>query len=181
MASNIRVLVSNLGDGDWGVPGTTNATANVIDFSKPGGDPATGHSNIYFPPALNADGTQNKGTAPTSVDLNGISPAAAASGGKWIGFTSKTQWMVQVVVASLGSGGTPKVTVEVVRPTGVSESVLSITGTGTFSYGGYGDETLQGPISHFKFSSDATGGTVNASCYVIGWNYGDISDGFGRA
>ena len=178
MASNIRVLVSNLGDGDWGVVGTTDADANKIDFSKPGAPAATGDSVIYFPPVLNANGTQAKGTVPDPVVLAGISPAAAAPNGKWIGFTSKTQWMVQIAVASLGTAGAPSIVVSAVRPTGVEEVVLSTTVTGTFSYGGFDDEAIQGPIAYFKFESNATGGTVDARCYVIGWNYGDVSDGF---
>ena len=177
MASNLRVLVSNLGDGNWGVTGTTSADSNLLDATA-----ATSASkSIFFPPAFNANGTENKSVTPTAGDSD-MSPLAASS--NFAGWTSKTQWMVQVVTTNLGTvpdggGGTNPavVTVSVVRPTGVEELIVSITATGTESYGGFGDEAIVGPVSYFKFTNSATGGAPSSRCYVIGWNYGDISDG----
>jgi len=171
MAGNIRVLVSNLGDGNWGVTGTTSADSNLLDDTAA----STTSKSIFFPPAFNANGTQNKSVAPTAGDSD-MSPLAASS--NFVGWTSKTQWMIQVVTTNMGtSGGTPTLTVSVVRPTGVEEVIVAITATGTESYGGFGDEAIVGPVSYFKFTSNTTGGSPNHRCYVIGWNYGDISDG----
>tara|TARA_A100001515_G_scaffold135810_1_gene126978 strand:- start:450 stop:941 length:492 start_codon:yes stop_codon:yes gene_type:complete len=159
MASNLRALVSNLGDGNWGIVGTANADDNKIDATN---------RVIYFPPG------SAKGVAP-SAGTHSLAPGSLS--GNLTGWTSKTQWMVQVVTANLGTGGTPDVKVYVGRPTGVEELVLTITSTGTDSYGGFDDEAIQGPVAYFKFISDSTGGTPDVRCYVIGWNYGDISDG----
>ena len=163
MASNIRALVSNLGDGNWGVAGTASADDNLINAAVTG---ATSKS-IYFPPGA------SKTVAPVS-GVDNMSPGASSAG--LIGWTSKTQWMVQLVVANLGTGGTPKVTVSAVRPTGVEEEVLSVTATGSHSYGGFEDEAIVGPVAYFKFTTDSTGGSADIRCYVIGWNYGDIWD-----
>ena len=165
-----RVLVSNLGDGNWGVAGSASANSNLMDAAAA----ATATKSIYFPPALNADGTENKGVAPGPGSDN-MSPASDLLG--LVGWTSKTQWMVQVNAVNLGTGGTPNLVVSVVRPTGIEETVLTVTSTGEDSYGGFGDEAIVGPVSYFKFTSDSTGGAPNIRCYVIGWNYGDISDG----
>ena len=154
MASNIRALVSNLGDGNWGVAGTASADDNLINAAVTG---ATSKS-IYFPPGA------SKTVAPVS-GVDNMSPGASSAG--LIGWTSKTQWMVQ---------GTPKVTGSAVRPTGVEEEVLSVTATGSHSYGGFEDEAIVGPVAYFKFTTDSTGGSADIRCYVIGWNYGDIWD-----
>jgi hypothetical protein len=167
MASNIRALVSNLGDGNWGVTGTPSADDNLINAAVT----ASVDKSIYFPPGA------SKLVAPVP-GADTMSPAASSAG--LIGWTSKTQWMVQLVVANLGTGGTPKVTVSAVRPTGVEEEVLSVTATGSHSYGGFEDEAIVGPVAYFKFTTDSTGGSADIRCYVIGWNYGDISDGFAR-
>ena len=165
MASNIRALVSNLGDGNWGIAGTPSANDNLIDAAVT----ASVSKSVYFPPGA------SKGVAPVS-GADDMSPAASSMG--LAGWTSKTQWMVQLLVVNLGTGGTPKVTVSAVRPTGIEEEVLSVTTTGPHSYGGFEDEAIVGPVSFFKFTTDSTGGSANIRCYVIGWNYGDISDGF---
>ena len=165
MASNIRVLVSNLGDGNWGVTGTPSADFNFLDATAA----ATPSKSIYFPPG------STKFVAPTA-GASDMSPLASSV--NLAGWTSKTQWMVQVVTTNMGTVvGTPTLTVSVVRPTGVEEVIVAITATGTESYGGFGDEAIIGPVSYFKFSSNTTGGSPNHRCYVIGWNYGDISDG----
>jgi hypothetical protein len=157
MASNLRVVVSNLGDANWVGP------ANNLDNSN---------SVIYFPPGV------DKSTAP-AITANGVAPAATSSGP--IGFTSKTQWMVQVNASNLGSGGTPGISVYAVRPTGIEDLVHKFTATGQDSYGGVTSATegpIEGPVAYFKFESDATDNTnLDVDCYVIGWNYGDISDG----
>ena len=168
MASNIRALVSNLGDGNWGVTGAPSANFNFLDATA-----ATSVSkSIYFPPG------SAKSVAPLPGDSE-MSPLASSV--DLTGWTSKTQWMVQVVTTDMGTGGgTPTLTVSVVRPTGVEEVIVAITAIGTESYGGFGDEAIIGPVSYFKFSSNTTGGTPNHRCYVIGWNYGDVSDGLAR-
>jgi hypothetical protein len=164
MASNLRALVSNSGDGNWGVNGTATATDNKLVVATP---------RIYFPPGASkgsppAQGTSHMSPAASSVDL--------------VGFTSKTQWMVQVNATNLGTGGTVSVTVHAMRPTGIEELVLTVTSTGADSYGGFDDESIQGPVAYFRFTATAdTLTNLDVDCYVIGWNYGDISDGFADA
>jgi hypothetical protein len=162
MAANIRALVSNLGDGNWGTGPLAASTDNQLDNAN---------KTIYFPPGA------SKGAAPVPGDSN-QSPGALGSG--LVGWTSKTQWMVQVQVTTLGTDGAGNpvvIKVYAMRPTGVAEHILDINATGETSYGGFGDETIQGPVSYFYFTSASTHGTLNARCYVIGWNYGDICDG----
>ena len=171
MASNIRALVSNLGDGNWGVTGATSANSNLLDATAA----TSGSKSVFFPPALNADGSENKSVAPLP-GASSMSPLASSA--SLTGWTAKTQWMIQVVTANMGTGGTPTITVSVVRPTGVEEVIVAITAIGTESYGGFGSEAIVGPVSYFKFTNSATGGSPSSRCYVIGWNYGDVSDGF---
>ena len=157
--TNNRALVSNLGDGNWGA-GT--GTENKIDAAN---------QTIYFPPGL------TKGAIPLS-GTNGVHDAPGARSTDLVGWTSKTQWMVQLEVANLGTGGSPVCKVYAVRPTLIEEEVLSVTTTGSHSYGGFGDEVIQGPVAYFLFRlSGNTGGSPDIRGYVIGWNYGDISDG----
>ena len=157
MASNLRVVVSNLGDGNWVAP------ANKLDATD---------TDIYFPPGA------AKGDVPT-VTANGFAPSANST--NLIGFTSKTQWMVQVNATNIGTGGTPGISIYAVRPTGIEDLIVKFTATGQDSYGGVTSATegpIEGPVSYFKFESDATDNTdLDVDCYVIGWNYGDISDG----
>lgn len=185
MASNLRVLVSNLGDGDWGEGA---GTENVLDNTN---------KAIYFPPAFNAAGSQVKGTAPTGGSAE-IAPGGLSINGTWPlgGWSSKTHYIVQVKAADANGYGTGQtdsdfaaggVIVNAVRPTGVKEQLMvstSSTAEKTFNsseltetYGAYGSETIEGPVAYFEFLSNANGGTVSIECYVIAWNYGDISDG----
>tara|TARA_R100000664_G_scaffold34098_1_gene53976 strand:+ start:2793 stop:3287 length:495 start_codon:yes stop_codon:yes gene_type:complete len=164
MASNIRALVSNSGDGNWGVNGTATATDNKLDNAN---------TRVFFPPGA------SKGTPPAQ-GASHMSPAASSV--DLVGFTSKTQWMVQVNATNLGTGGTPSVTIHAMRPTGIEELVHTVTSTGSDSYGGFNDESIQGPVSYFRFTATASNTTnLDVDCYVIGWNYGDISDGFADA
>ena len=81
----------------------------------------------------------------------------------------------------LDRGETPGISVYAVRPTGIEDLVHKFTATGQDSYGGVTSATegpIEGPVAYFKFESDATDNTnLDVDCYVIGWNYGDISDG----
>ena len=104
------------------------------------------------------------------IDVNGLAPAARPGGP--IGFTSKTQWMVQVNVANLGTGGTPGISVYAVRPTGIEDLVHKFTlATGQDSYGGItsaSEGPIEGPVAYFKFESDATNNAaLDVDCYDI--------------
>ena len=190
MASNLRVLVSNLGDGNWGAGA---GTENVLNDTN---------SSIYFPPAFDADGNQLKGTAP-SANAAELAPGGLDIDGSWpfAGWSSKTHYIVQVKVDRASHYGTgtadsnfaaASVIVNAVRPTGVKEELMVSTastaektfaGSGTNlvlteTYGAYSDQTIEGPIAYFEFLSNAgTTTDLNVKCYVIAWNYGDISDG----
>jgi hypothetical protein len=191
MASNLRVLVSNLGDGNWG---SGAGTENVLDNTNPA---------IYFPPAFDAAGNQVKGTAP-SAGGSELAPGSSSVNGTWpfAGWSSKTHYIVQIkadAAADYGTGAADgdfaaaSVIVNAVRPTGVKEQLMvstSSTAEKTFdlggvsntelteTYGAYGSETIEGPIAYFEFLSNAgTTTNLDIKCYVIAWNYGDISDG----
>ena len=165
MASNLRVLVSNLGDGGWGI-GTDES--NKLNNAN---------AEIFFPPGA------SKGVAPAlpAGATEGLSPAAQSV--DLIGFTSKTQWMVQINAANLGGGATPTVSVFAVRPTGIEDLIHTFSTSGQDSYGGVttaSEGPIEGPVSYFKFKSNAPITTnLDVDCFVIGWNYGDISDGIG--
>jgi hypothetical protein len=187
MAGNIRVLVSNLGDGNWGTATLAADSPFLLNSTN---------KEIYFPPAFNADGTQDKGTAPS----NGTADLDIA--GQYvglIGWSSKTNYIVQIkatAAAAFGSGQrdtnfvASSVIVNAVRPTGVKEQVMVSTAStceNTFkvggstvlvqSYGGFESDAIEGPVSYFEFISNAATGTIDIQCYVIAWNEGDISDG----
>ena len=144
MASNLRVLVSNLGDGNWS-----------------SGNTASTNTTVYFPPGTGA-------AEPT---------AAQRFGGSldYIGWASKTNWLVQVTNTGGGAG-----TIQVLghRPSGVAEELVPATavgaGGGSLSEGGVGGEEIYGPFTHFSFVSTSNSG--NLAYYVTAWNYGDILD-----
>ena len=174
MASNLRVLVSNLGDGNWtpiysGDPLTLQTTSpNLIT------EVANNHVK-YFPPG-GVDGTGLP--IPPTVEQQ------IGSSVNTIGWGSKTNWMFQLDNVEAGSTAKIDVNIYGYRPTGVIELIKAVPGAsltaGTnFSYGGAGDEEVYGPFVAFKFEADR-GGTVVGNpkilCYVIGWNYGDIWD-----
>jgi hypothetical protein len=141
-----RVLVSNLGDGNWG-----DGTENQI----------TTNATVYFPPG-NAKGTQ-----PTAAQcFNGSID--------YVGWSAKTNWMVQVDGTYHGTPGT--LTVSVCRPTGVEEVVYNAAAA-DFTFGGIGGEEIYGPLSYIRFTLSGAGGAGNMLCYVVAWNYGDIIDG----
>tara|TARA_R110002012_G_scaffold193259_1_gene360900 strand:- start:318 stop:854 length:537 start_codon:yes stop_codon:yes gene_type:complete len=171
-----RVLVSNLGDGNWVAP----------DNSLLGAELATART-IYFPPGA------AKGTAPVPGG-SGIGPMTQQLG--FVGWSAKTHFIVQVRAAAAANYGTgtfnanfpaASIVVNAVRPTGVKEQLMVSTAATaedalvgnvlTETYGAYGAETIEGPVSYFEFYSNATGGSLDVDCFVIAWNYGDISDG----
>ena len=159
MASNLRVLVSNLGDGNWGVGA---GTENVLDNAN---------QVIYFPPAFDANGNQVKGTAPSAGTAE-LAPGGLDINGSWpfAGWSSKTHYIVQVRAETAGGYGSGQldsnfaaesVIVNAVRPTGVKEELMVSTdstaekswnSTGdnvntpntvlTESYGAYGDQII---------------------------------------
>ena len=181
-----RVLVSNLGDGNWGI-GTNGHNRIDTDTSA--------RRTIYFPPVVDASGLIDKYTEPTpSADAG---PMARLDN---VGWGSKSNWMVQVVFADLGTppsgAGDIACRVEAVRPTGVVETVLEITGSAvgndlngaadgiSFTHGGFDSEAISGPVAYFRFGinvdgATAYGGTFAIDCFVIGWNEGDLSYGLG--
>jgi len=142
-----RVLVSNLGDGNWPAP------ANQ----------ATTNTRLYFPPGTG-------GAAPTAAQRFGASM-------DYIGWSSKTNWMVQAENTSANNG-----TVQIIghRPSGVSEQLVAATvlatapGTPSLTEGGIGGEEIYGPFTYFEFVITSNTGSLN--CYVTAWNYGDILD-----
>lgn len=181
-----RVLVSNLGDGNWGIGSNGH---NRIDTD------AVNQRTVYFPPVVDASGTIQKHTEPSPSADSG--PMARLDN---VGWGSKSNWMVQVVFADLGTppsgSGEIACRVEAVRPTGVAETVLEITGSHagndlngasdgiSFTHGGFDSEAITGPVSYFRFGinvdgSTAYGGTFAIDCFVIGWNEGDLSYGLG--
>lgn len=141
MAANLRVLVSNLGDGNWGTANGTSA-----DTTK------------YFPVGSNTDATKRFGA---SID--------------YIGWGSKTNWMVQVTNTG---GGNATIQIFGHRPSGVSEELVAATviphSGGSLTQGGVGGEEIYGPFTHFSFVSSSNSGLLNY--YVTAWNYGDILD-----
>jgi len=153
MSSNHqRVLVSNLGDGNWG-----DSTENNLDTAA--------QTSVYFPPGA------AKGTQPTQAEcfFGSID---------YIGWNSKTNWMVQVddaAGAPYGWNGS-RVSVYIGRPTGVEELVVAAAAA-DFTFGGIGDEEVYGPVTYIRFRVDTGAATpTGLLCFVTAWNYGDIND-----
>ena len=162
MASNLRVLVSNLGDGNW----SGDDSQLDWDVSIPSGD-----STIYFPPGA------TKGVVPTPSEQLGSSIDL-------IGWGAKTNWLFQL--NNISASGTAKegdISIYGYRPTGIPELIKTVPkadiGVGeTYTYGGVDGEEVYGPFVAFKFQIDVASVTRNPSvlCYVVGWNYGDLCD-----
>jgi hypothetical protein len=141
-----RVLVSNLGDGNWTAPANQLNNAN---------------GTLYFPPGTG-------GAEPTAAQRFGASM-------DYIGWSSKTNWMVQV--ENTHAGNTGRVQILGHRPSGVTEELFpqtAIAALGSTTVGGVGGEEIYGPFTHFSFVITANTGILN--CYVTAWNYGDILD-----
>jgi len=148
-----RVLVSNLGDGNWG-----DGTENNLDTAA--------GTSIYFPPGA------AKGTQPTQAECFFGSM-------DYIGWNSKTNWMVQIDdatgAAPYGWNGA-SVDVYVGRPTGVEELIVNNAGA-DFTFGGIGGEEVYGPITYIRFYVNVGSATpTGLLCFVTAWNYGDIND-----
>ncbi len=127
MASNIRVLVSNLGDGNWGVGADT---ANQLNNTN---------GRLYFPPGT------TKTDEPTLAQRFGASV-------DYIGWSSKTNWMVQVENVHGANAGTVQIVGH--RPSGVTEQLLAATAIAagaSVTVGGVGGEEIYGPFTHFSF------------------------------
>ena len=177
LSNHHRALVSNLGEGNWGVD---SGTQNRVDSTN---------ARIYFPPALDSSGSQVKGTEPTP----GSSDAGPMSEFGFSGWGTKSNWIVQVVFTTLGtppsSATAVAFTVNAVRPTGVKEPVIQLTGTDaggdlngasdgfTVTHGGFDGEKICGPVSYFEFVTAYTAGSPQIDCFVIGWNEGDMCYG----
>ena len=138
--NHARVLVSNRGDGNWGITGTANQV-NSAD-------------SIYFPHGASST------VAPSSTQIMGASLDHSAWG-------CKSNWIVQLDFTA-GSG---TIQVYAMRPTGIEELVLAATGDAT--HGGLDSEVIQGPVDYFRFVRSSS--TPTASCFVIGWNEGDMN------
>jgi hypothetical protein len=144
MASNIRVLVSNLGDGNWGAGADTS---NVT----------TSNETIFFPRNSNASASFR-----------------FAGNEDYIGWASKTNWLIQV---DNRGGGNATIQVLGHRPSGVTEELVAATVLGasvSLSQGGVGGEEIYGPFTHFSFVASSNSGALH--CFVTAWNYGDILD-----
>jgi hypothetical protein len=147
-ANHVRALVSNRGDGNWGVGNTNNQI--------------TANGSIYFP-----HGSAKSDAPSSSQDLtNNIN---------FIGWGCKSNWIVQ---AQLASGTSCTIAVYAVRPTGVEELVVSAvtmnSSAPTFTHGGIDAEVIQGPVSYFRFLMASASSSPVVNCFVIGWNEGDI-------
>ena len=175
MASNLRALVSNLGDGNW-TPIYNTATPPVLQDESPNLITNVEFENVqYFPPGAPYTGTA-EAQPPTVAQQIGSSVNT-------IGWGSKTNWMFQVSNEQPSGSHEMDVNIYGYRPTGVIELITaipkaSIQAGETFSYGGVGGEEVYGPFVAFKFEGVRAGssGTPKVLCYVIGWNYGDIWD-----
>lgn len=169
LSNHHRALVSNLGEGNWGVgSGTENQLLN--------------NGSVYFPPGA------SKGTEPVPGD----SEAGPMSAFDLSGWGTKSNWIVQVNCIARGTGGsgtTVMVKVEAIRPTGLAETVLEVLAneladTTVYTYGGYESEKICGPVSYFKFTTQnftQAGSpaefTHDLKFYAIGWNEGDMCYG----
>ena len=161
MSTHQRVLVSNLGDGNWGdgIENNLNVAAN---------------NSIYFPPGNGGTAAPVKGAEPT--------PAECFFGNiDYISWNTKTNWMIQVDDAT-GAGPAfgwngASIDVYVGRPSGVEELVINNAGA-DFTIGGVGGEEICGPISYIRFFVNVGSATpTGLLCFVTAWNYGDIVDG----
>jgi hypothetical protein len=144
-----RALVSSRGDGNW-------STGNTLTAAS---------TNVYFPP-----GTGTNAPDSTQDLTNNINYA---------GWENKSNWIAQAKVTS-GAGSNATIAIYVTRPTGVEE-LIQTSSTITFgaaadsvTIGGVGDELVVGPVSFFRFHCSAITNSPTVSCYVIGWNEGDI-------
>jgi len=145
-----RVLVSNLGDGNWPAPANQATTTGV------------GAVDRFFPPGTGIT------VEPTAAQRFGASM-------EYIGWSSKTNWMVQVENTHVGNPGTVEIFGH--RPSGVREELVAATVLAagiSVTHGGVGGEEIYGSFTHFEFVISANTGILN--CYVTAWNYGDILD-----
>jgi hypothetical protein len=152
MAGNIRVLVSNLGDGNW--------TGDAINIHS-------GDVTVFFPPST------NKGDPPTATQQLGGSVNT-------IGWGSKTNWLFQLDNRG-GTTDIGDVSIFGYRPTGVPELIKLVLKTefpgGTvFTWGGAGGEEVYGPFVAFKFVLSDISNAPSINCYIVGWNEGDVWD-----
>mgnify|MGYP003632275254 FL=1 len=148
ISAHARVLVSNRGDGNWGVGNTNNQI--------------TANGSIYFPHgATKANPPADTGNLANSFDFSG--------------WENKSSWIVQ---AELASGTSCTIAVYGVRPTGVEEALVAAatmnSGAPSFTHGGLGAEVIQGPFTHFRFLMASASGSPVVNCFVIGWNEGDL-------
>ena len=152
MAANIRVLVSNLGDGNW--------NGDAINIHS-------GDETVFFPPS------DVKGDPPTAAQQLGGSIDT-------LGWGSKSNWLFQLhnTATTLAVGD---VSIYGYRPTGIPELIhlapkASFAGGSVYTWGGQGGEEVYGPFVAFKFVLSNLTGAPIVNCYVVGWNYGDIWD-----
>ena len=115
MASNIRVLVSNLGDGNWTPIYDTSATPVAQDASPNMLTEDAAHDLVFFPPGT------SKGDVPTIAQQIGSSVDL-------IGWGSKTNWMFQLhnTVLTTSTASSADVSIYGYRPTGVPELIKAI-------------------------------------------------------
>lgn len=175
MASNHkRALMSQTGDGNW-VGLDTQGTPvgfNVLDATGSGvdgaGDPDPAAFR-YFPKGANAI------TPPAAGQQIGGTYVASDMGADYIGWNSKTNWMIQV--KNTHGSGTGRIQVSGVRPNGVEEpliTIISLASGVSVTEGGVGGDEIYGPFSYFIFYATANAGTLE--CFVSAWNFGNIWD-----
>mgnify|MGYP003673942991 CR=1 FL=1 len=173
MASNIRALVSNLGDGNWTTIVTDPATTDEFQPNKL----TRSSTRCFFPPGVTA-AANNVPTAPEKAAAPGVGFCIGGNVNT-VGWGSKTNWLFQLKnTAAAGQQGI--VQIFGYRPTGVVELIrevaaADIDGGAEFTYGGVDGEEVYGPFVAFKFFIKSFGGTAPVvECYVVGWNYGDV-------
>ena len=145
-ATHKRVLVSNRGEGNWVNP-NNEITAD----------------SIFFPHGATKD----------------VAPAESgnlANAFDFSGWETKSNWLVQ---AQITSGTACSISVFAMRPSGVEELVVAATaialaGTASFTWGGNDAERIVGPVSYVRFVITLESGSPFVSCYVTGWNEGDL-------
>ena len=145
-----RTLVSSRGDGNW-------STGNTLTAAS---------TNVYFPPGTGTNAPDSTQDLTNNID--------------YAGWENKSNWIAQAKVDSGAVGSDAAISIYVTRPTGVEELIqtavtINLTAaTNSVTIGGLGDELVVGPVSFFRFHCSAITNSPTVSCYVIGWNEGDI-------
>lgn len=173
MASNIRVLVSNLGDGNWTSITTVPVTADEFQPNIL----TTDSVRCFFPPGETAAANN----VPTAAEKDAAPSAKFCIGGNIdnVGWGSKTNWLFQLKNTATATTNSAEVKIYGYRPTGVAELIETVGATVMdggmeYTYGGADGEEVYGPFVAFKFFARSVTNAPVIECSVVGWNYGDV-------